>query len=137
MIDGDTATVTTHHELAPGQTYYVTVDPGVFPGFAGIGDPQKFYATLRASGVAVAQTRSFADHHVFTAGEAAELIAQADARGLTLVTTEKDRARMTGAPALAMLAARSAILPVRLIVDHEAALRSHLARGGRERQSSA
>jgi len=38
-VDGDTATITLHHELDPGQTYYVTVDPGVFSGFAGIADP--------------------------------------------------------------------------------------------------
>ncbi len=104
--------------------------------FAGIGDPEKFYATLRAAGIAVAQTRSFADHHVFTAGEAAELIADADARGLMLVTTEKDHARMTSDAALAALATRSATLPVRLVIDHEDALRSHLASFGRGSRSS-
>jgi tetraacyldisaccharide 4'-kinase len=85
--------------------------------FAGIGDPDKFYATLRAAGVALAEERSFADHHVFTAAEAAELIARAEARSLALVTTEKDHARMTGDPALAALAARSATLPVALALD--------------------
>jgi tetraacyldisaccharide 4'-kinase len=82
--------------------------------FAGIGDPDKFYATLRAAGIDVAEQRSFADHHVFTGAEADALIARADARGLALVTTEKDHARMTGYPALATLAARSATLPVKL-----------------------
>ena len=104
--------------------------------FAGIGDPEKFYATLRAAGIAVAQTRSFADHHVFAAAEAAELITAADARGLTLVTTEKDHARMTGDPALAALAARSATLPVRLVIDHEDALRSQLSSVARASRSS-
>jgi len=85
--------------------------------FAGIGDPDKFYATLRAAGIAVAEQRGFADHHVFTAAEAADLIADADARGLALVTTEKDHARMTGHPALATLAARSATLPVTVALD--------------------
>ena len=85
--------------------------------FAGIGDPDKFYATLRAAGVTVAEQASFADHHVFTAAEAAALIARADARGLVLVTTEKDHARMTGYPVLAALAARSATLPVTLAID--------------------
>ena len=105
--------------------------------FAGIGDPDKFYATLRTAGIAVAQTRSFADHHVFTATEAAELIAAADARGLTLVTTEKDHARMTGDPALAALAARSATLPVTLAIDHDKAMRSMLASLGRGSRSTA
>ncbi|HLH93154.1 MAG TPA: tetraacyldisaccharide 4'-kinase [Xanthobacteraceae bacterium] len=85
--------------------------------FAGIGNPEKFYATLRAAGIAVAEQRSFADHHVFTAAEAAELIAHADAHGLTLVTTEKDHARMSGQTSLAALAARSVTLPVTLEID--------------------
>jgi tetraacyldisaccharide 4'-kinase len=105
--------------------------------FAGIGDPEKFYTTLRTAGIAVAQTRSFADHHVFTATEAAELITDADTRGLTLVTTEKDHARMTGDSALTALAARSATLPVRLVIDHENAVRSLLSSVGRESRGSA
>jgi tetraacyldisaccharide 4'-kinase len=92
--------------------------------FAGIGDPDKFYATLRAAGVTVAEQASFADHHVFAAAEAAALIARADARGLVLVTTEKDHARMTGYPALATLASRSATLPVTLAIDGADDLRS-------------
>lgn len=47
MIDGDTATITTHQELDPDRTYYVTVDPGVFPGFAGITDPHTWRFTTR------------------------------------------------------------------------------------------
>jgi tetraacyldisaccharide 4'-kinase len=90
--------------------------------FAGIGDPDKFYGTLRAAGIAVAEQRSFADHHAFTAAEAAELIAHADARGLTLVTTEKDHARMSGHAALAALAARSVTLPVTLAIDDPEAI---------------
>jgi tetraacyldisaccharide 4'-kinase len=85
--------------------------------FAGIGDPDKFYATLRAAGITVAEQRSFADHHVFTGAEAAELIAHADTRGLMLVTTEKDHSRMSGHAALAALAARSTTLPVALAID--------------------
>jgi pectin methylesterase-like acyl-CoA thioesterase len=38
-VDGETAVITPHHELAPAQTYYVTVDPGVFSGFPGVTDP--------------------------------------------------------------------------------------------------
>jgi tetraacyldisaccharide 4'-kinase len=96
--------------------------------FAGIGDPEKFYATLRAAGIAVAATRRFPDHHAFTAAEAAALIAEADARSLALVTTEKDHARMSGDPALAALAARSATLPVTLAIDAEDDVRRLFAR---------
>lgn len=65
--------------------------------FAGIGDPARFVATLRDSGVEVVEQRAFADHHPFTAEELAELAAAAKRDGLTLVTTEKDLARIGGA----------------------------------------
>ncbi len=62
--------------------------------FAGIGRPDKFFATLRESGLAVAATRTFADHHPYTEAEIASLRADAAASGLTMVTTEKDAARL-------------------------------------------
>jgi len=52
-----------------------------------------------------------------TAKEAAELTMQAERDGLTLVTTEKDHARMAGEPALAAFAASTQVLPVTLVVD--------------------
>ncbi|MFI0732694.1 pectinesterase family protein [Streptomyces sp. NPDC021225] len=39
MVDGRTATVHPHRRLAPGQEYYVTVDPGFFEGHPGIESP--------------------------------------------------------------------------------------------------
>jgi tetraacyldisaccharide 4'-kinase len=96
--------------------------------FAGIGDPDKFLATLRAAGITVAHAQGFADHHAFTTSEAAALIARADAGGLTLATTEKDRARMTGNAALAALAARSEVLPVTLAFDDAEAIGALLER---------
>ena len=62
--------------------------------FAGIGDPARFFATLQASGVDVAQQRAFADHHAFSKAEIDNLIADAGRDALTLVTTEKDLARL-------------------------------------------
>jgi tetraacyldisaccharide 4'-kinase len=64
--------------------------------FAGIGDPERFFRTLRAGGVDVARTRSFADHHMFSREEIAALAADARREQLTLVTTEKDLARLRG-----------------------------------------
>ena len=64
--------------------------------FAGIGDPERFFRTLRAGGVDVARTRPFADHHVFSREEIAALVADARREQLTLVTTEKDLARLRG-----------------------------------------
>ncbi|MCA1410803.1 tetraacyldisaccharide 4'-kinase [Bradyrhizobium sp. NBAIM20] len=64
--------------------------------FAGIGDPERFFRTLRASGIDVVRTRAFADHHMFSDGEIAALAAEAQREQLTLVTTEKDLARLRG-----------------------------------------
>ncbi|WP_339036910.1 tetraacyldisaccharide 4'-kinase [Bradyrhizobium symbiodeficiens] len=64
--------------------------------FAGIGDPERFFRTLRVSGIEVARTRRFADHHMFSREEIAALAADAEREQLTLVTTEKDLARLRG-----------------------------------------
>lgn len=64
--------------------------------FAGIGDPERFFRTLRACGIEVARTRAFADHHMFSQAEIAALVEDARREQLTLVMTQKDRARMRG-----------------------------------------
>jgi tetraacyldisaccharide 4'-kinase len=89
--------------------------------FAGIGDPDKFFATLTQAGVVVAATRRFHDHHPYTKSEADSLCREADRAGLILVTTEKDAARMRGRPENTELAARSRALPVTLVFEDEAA----------------
>jgi tetraacyldisaccharide 4'-kinase len=62
--------------------------------FAGIGDPDRFFRTLRASGIDVVRERAFADHHPYAQGEIEALIAEAKRDGLAPVTTEKDLARL-------------------------------------------
>jgi len=62
--------------------------------FAGIGDPVRFFNTLRASGIEVAAERAFADHHPYSRAEIESLLAEASRDGLTMVTTEKDLARL-------------------------------------------
>jgi tetraacyldisaccharide 4'-kinase len=93
---------------------------------AGIGDPQKFFATLADAGVTVAATRSFPDHHRYTGAEVRTLCDDADRAGLALVTTEKDLARLAGNDALAELAARAHALPVALVFDDAEAFESLL-----------
>ncbi|MFD2184909.1 tetraacyldisaccharide 4'-kinase [Rhodoplanes azumiensis] len=95
--------------------------------YAGIADPEKFFATLANAGLAPVRTAHFPDHHAFSAAEAARLIADARDEGLRLVTTEKDFLRLQGDPALAALAAASATLPVGLVLDDAAGLRAVLA----------
>ncbi len=62
--------------------------------FAGIGDPDRFFRTLRAADIDVVRERAFADHHPYSPGEIEALIAEAARDRLTLVTTEKDLARL-------------------------------------------
>jgi tetraacyldisaccharide 4'-kinase len=64
--------------------------------FAGIGDPPRFFRTLRQTGIEVVRERVFADHHPFSKSEIESLVAEAAREALTLVTTEKDLARMRG-----------------------------------------
>ena len=92
--------------------------------FAGIGDPEKFFATLADAGIAVAERVSFPDHHRYTAAEAQALIARADAENLVLLTTEKDLVRLAGDPRVAALAARANALPVRLVIEEAEAFRA-------------
>jgi tetraacyldisaccharide 4'-kinase len=112
--------------LAPDPAALAALKQARVLAFAGIADPDKFFATLRDAGIRVVATRRFADHHAFSATEAKALVAAADQSGLTLVTTEKDMARMTGDPALAVLAARARTLPVTLELDKAGALRDLL-----------
>jgi tetraacyldisaccharide 4'-kinase len=95
--------------------------------FAGIGDPEKMFVTLREAGITVGVTRSFADHYRYTQSDARELCGRAEADSLTLVTTEKDKARLQGEEALAELDARVCVLPVGLVLEQEAALGKLLA----------
>lgn len=62
--------------------------------FAGIGRPEKFFASLRAAGAELIETREFADHHEFSAPEIASLVERAISLGATPVTTAKDHVRL-------------------------------------------
>lgn len=88
--------------------------------FAGIGDPGKFFATLTSAGVKVAERRPFPDHHPYTLVEATELARHAS-RGLVLATTEKDLVKLTGEPALVALAKVAHAVPVKLVIEEQAA----------------
>jgi tetraacyldisaccharide 4'-kinase len=64
--------------------------------FAGIGDPSRFFRTLRANGINIVVERRFADHHPYSRQEVDGLIADAKCGALTMLTTEKDLARLRG-----------------------------------------
>lgn len=90
--------------------------------FAGIGRPEKFFASLQAAGAAVVGRRSFADHHPFAESEIAEVLAAATAAEAIPVTTTKDRLRLPAA-----LRERVLALAVRLVFDDPVALDAMLA----------
>jgi tetraacyldisaccharide 4'-kinase len=89
--------------------------------FAGIGDPTRFFNTLRASGVELAGQRAFADHHPYSQAEIESLIAEASRDGQTLVTTEKDLARLPD------WSQQIVPFPVTLAFDDPALLRKFVA----------
>lgn len=62
--------------------------------FAGIGNPDEFFAMLEAVGITLNSRHVFADHHPYSAAELAALKSRAAEAGATLVTTEKDLTRI-------------------------------------------
>ncbi len=65
--------------------------------FAGIGRPEKFFATLRACGAELVATRPFADHHPYRTGEIDQLLRAAERAQARLITTAKDIVRVPAA----------------------------------------
>ncbi len=63
--------------------------------FAGIGRPEKFFATLQTLGAELVARISFADHHPYRPAEVAALLDRAAALGALPVTTAKDAVRLT------------------------------------------
>ncbi|MCL8485743.1 MULTISPECIES: tetraacyldisaccharide 4'-kinase [Bradyrhizobium] len=105
--------------------------------FAGIGDPQRFFRTLRASGLDVVGERAFPDHHPFSTDEIAALADKARHQGATLVTTQKDLARLRGHRILGRSDPVITAFPVTLQFSDPTALRSlvaHRLASARQRQ---
>ena len=68
--------------------------------FAGIANPQRFFAQLEELGADVKDHIAFRDHHVFTRDDGERLLAAAAQHAATLVTTEKDWVRLQANPEL-------------------------------------
>jgi len=65
-----------------------------FVAFAGIGQPEKFFLTLRQYGTNIVETVSFSDHYFFSKKDMRSLTEKAQKHGARLVTTEKDAVRL-------------------------------------------
>jgi tetraacyldisaccharide 4'-kinase len=95
--------------------------------FAGIGDPGRFFRTLKASGIEVVSARAFADHHPFAQGEIDALLEEARHAALTLVTTEKDAARLNEAGGMPLWAREIVPFKITLEFSDAAKLRKFLS----------
>ncbi|WP_062013260.1 tetraacyldisaccharide 4'-kinase [Aureimonas sp. AU4] len=93
--------------------------------FSGIADGEKFARALRGAGAEIVAEQRFPDHHPYTGEDARSLLQEADSLGLALVTTAKDRARMTGAGPgpVRGLAMRALVLEHRLEIGEDGARR--------------
>ncbi|XKH34648.1 tetraacyldisaccharide 4'-kinase [Azospirillum doebereinerae] len=85
--------------------------------FAGIGRPEKFFATLESLGADLAARVPFADHHPYRPAEVAALLERAAALDALPVTTAKDAVRLPAA-----LRAHIRVLPVAVAWEDPSAL---------------
>jgi len=103
--------------LEPEQSAVAAIGDKKVLAFAGIGDPEKFFATLAAAGIDAPVRRGFGDHHRYSVAEARTLLREAERGAFELLTTEKDLARLKDDATVAPLAQRAWALPVTMKIS--------------------
>jgi tetraacyldisaccharide 4'-kinase len=99
--------------ILPSNTPYVA--------FAGIGRPGKFLKTLQDMKVNLIDFHAYADHHPYSEQDIQKLKERARTSGATLITTEKDIARLSPS-----LAEGIETLPISLVFDNPSDLYSFI-----------
>ncbi|SBW16053.1 tetraacyldisaccharide 4'-kinase [Brucella sp. 10RB9215] len=110
-----------HAQLRPSSS--ATVAGRRWLAFAGIGNPDKFYESVRQAGGEVVETHSFADHYSFEPDDIRGLVDMARRQGLGLITTAKDHVRLATMPGVPPeFLSKLAVLDVDLEFDRTDAL---------------
>ncbi len=96
--------------------------------FAGIGRPEKLFASLREAGADVVKTMSFPDHHYFTKDDARKILQVSEDQDLLPITTTKDYVRLDGRDeqSIARLAHVASVLEVEMKIAEPDALLERL-----------
>lgn len=99
--------------------------------FAGIGRPEKFFATLRQQGAEIVKTIPLADHQVLSAELIGKFEAEAREQAAELITTEKDAMRLPAAyrPRVLTLPVGLVLQDWKLFDEKISALRQRLPQG--------
>ena len=107
--------------LLPDQTTINSLGDTPVLAFAGIGQPKRFFATLRKAGCNLVHYLAFADHHLYRQADLLRLQEDAIRLGAQLITTQKDWVRLP-----AEWRHKVFVLPVALSLHNDADFLQHI-----------